>query len=146
MEEAGARLGVGRKAFARRVAWCWGVEPVLPAVRGGLRCVEVDGTYLPYGWCLLVAVGGDGAPVAWQWCGRENEAAYRELFRKVGRPGMLVCDGGRGCLAATAGLWLDVPVQRCLVHVPRDTRVDLTNRPRSEAGRGCSGWCAGSSG
>lgn len=31
--------------------------------------------------------------------------------------------------------WMDVPVQRCLVHVLRNTRVDLTNRPKSEAGR-----------
>ena len=30
---------------------------------------------------------------------------------------------------------MDVPVQRCLVHVLRNTRVDLTNGPRGEAGR-----------
>jgi len=35
--------------------------------------------------------------------------------------------------------WMDVPVQRCLVHVLRNTRVDLTNRPRGEAGRGLLG-------
>ena len=28
-----------------------------------------------------------------------------------------------------------VRAQRCLVHVLRNTRVDLTNRPKSEAGR-----------
>ena len=35
--------------------------------------------------------------------------------------------------------WMDAPVQRCLVHVLRNTRVDLTNRPRGEAGRGLLG-------
>jgi putative transposase len=134
MSQAAARLGITRQAFAARVSWCWNVEPGIP-VSGRQRWAEVDGTYLPYGWCLLVATGDDGRPIAWQWCGSETKASYLQLMRGLRRPGMLVCDGGPGCLSAAARRWEGVPVQRCLVHVLRNTRRDLTGRPRSEAGR-----------
>lgn len=97
--------------------------------------IEADGAYVPYGWCLLVATGEDGRPLAWQWCDRENAAAYRGLFAGIARPDVLVTDGSAGCVAAAGSLWEGVRVQRCLVHVLRNTRRDLTGRPRTEAGR-----------
>lgn len=135
MGEAAGRLGVTRQTFSARVAWCWNVEPGMPDDPRTHRYVMADGTYVPYGWCLLVLTGGDGRPIAWQWCDSESKAAYLQLLKRVKRPGLLVCDGGRGCLAAAERRWMDMPVQRCLVHVLRNTRVGLTNRPRGEAGR-----------
>nr|WP_263862673.1 IS1249 family transposase [Bifidobacterium platyrrhinorum] len=135
MSEAAAMLGTTRQAFAARIAWCWNVEPSLPSVSRSHRYVMADGTYVPYGWCLLVLTGDDGRPVKWQWCSTETTAAYRQLFGRLNRPGLLVCDGGRGCLAAVEARWRGVRVQRCLVHVLRNTRVDLTNKPKSEAGK-----------
>ncbi|OXM99221.1 IS3509a transposase [Bifidobacterium vansinderenii] len=135
MGEAAARLGITRQAFATRIAWCWRVEPTLPSVSRSHRYVMADGTYVPYGWCLLVLTGDDGRPVRWQWCSTETKPAYLQLFHGVKGPGLLVCDGGQGCLAAAAQRWKDAAVQRCLVHVLRNTRVDLTNNPKSEAGR-----------
>ncbi|WP_163229679.1 IS1249 family transposase [Bifidobacterium aerophilum] len=135
MGEAAAGLGLKRKAFARRTAWCWRVEPALPSVPRAHRYVMTDGTYVPYGWCLLVLTGDDGRPIAWQWCSAETRPAYLQLFRGTKRPSSLVCDGGQGCLTAAETRWKEVPVQRCLVHVLRNTRVDLTNKPRSAAGR-----------
>lgn len=134
MSQAAARLDVTRQTFATRIAWCWNVEPRLPAC-GRQRYVQVDGTYPPYGWCLLIATGDDGRPIAWQWCSTETKAAYLQLLRKLERPGLLVCDGGRGCLTAAEQRWKGIAVQRCLVHVLRNTRTDLTNRPKSQAGR-----------
>lgn len=135
MEEAAAGLGLKRKAFARRTAWRWRVEPALPPVPRVHRYVMADGTYVPYGWCMLVLTGDDGRPLRWQWCSTETKDAYRQLFHGVRRPGLLVCDGGQGYLAAAGTRWKNVAVQRCLVHVLRNTRVDLTSRPKSEAGR-----------
>lgn len=135
MGEAAARLGITRQTFSARIAWCWSVEPVLPPASRSHRYVMADGTYVPYGWCLLALTGDDGRPVAWQWCSTETKDAYRQLFGRSKRPGLLVCDGGQGCLAAAGARWKGVRAQRCLVHVLRNTRVDLTNRPRSEAGR-----------
>lgn len=135
MEEAASSIGAVRRTFARRVAWCWNVSPRIMPDGVAHHYVEADGTYVPYGWCLLVATGQDGRPLAWQWCDRENTASYLALFSGLARPDALVTDGGSGCIAAAGSLWRGVRVQRCLVHVLRNTRVDLTNRPRSEAGR-----------
>nr|WP_158276315.1 IS1249 family transposase [Bifidobacterium callitrichidarum] len=135
MGEAAARLGITRQAFSARVAWCWNVEPVLPPVPRFHRYVMADGTYVPYGWCLLVLTGEDGRPVKWQWCSTETKPAYLQLFHGVRGPGLLVSDGGQGCLAAAGTRWKGVAVQRCLVHVLRNTRVDLTNKPKSGAGK-----------
>ena len=46
-----------------------------------------------------------------------------------------VTDGGSGCISAAAEHWKHARIQRCLVHVLRNTRTDLTGRPKSEAGR-----------
>lgn len=105
MGEAAARLGITRQTFSARIVWCWSVEPVLPPASRSHRYVMADGTYVPYGWCLLALTGDDGRPVAWQWCSTETKDAYRQLFGRSKRPGLLVCDGGQGCLAAAGARW-----------------------------------------
>ncbi|WEV68298.1 IS1249 family transposase [Bifidobacterium sp. ESL0769] len=133
--QAARAIGVTtRQGFAKRTAWCWGIRPVLPKP-GKAHCVEVDGTYLN-GWCLLVAVDAeDGRPLAFQWCDTEKKAAWLALFRRIPRPDVVVCDGGVGCLAAIGARWPGMRVQRCLVHVLRNTRRDLTSRPRTAPGK-----------
>ena len=135
MGEAAGRLGVTRQTFSARVAWCRNVEPGMPDDPRTHRYVMADGAYVPYGWRLLVLTGGDGRPIAWRWCDSESKAACLQLLKRAKRPGLPVRDGGRGCPAAAERRWTDAPVQRCLAHVLRNTRVDLTNRPRGEAGR-----------
>ena len=135
MREAAGSIGVTRQAFAARVAWCWNVRPAIAPDGVVHHYVEADGTYVSYGWCLLVATGEDGRPLARRWCDRENAAAYLGLFGRLARPDALAADGGAGCIAAARTLWEGVRVQRCLVHVLRNTRRDLTGSPRTEAGR-----------
>ena len=129
------RLGCDARTFRRRSAWCWGLEPrILP---DGVvhHVVMADGTYVN-GWCLLTAVdGNDGEALAWQWCSREGTAAYKALFEQIAPPDVLVCDGMKGIQRACAETWPDTRIQRCLVHVQRDTRADLTGKPRLQAGR-----------
>ena len=48
---------------------------------------------------------------------------------------MLITDGLRGAKAACGEAWLGTRIQRCLVHVQRNTRTDLTSKPRLQAGR-----------
>ena len=43
--------------------------------------------------------------------------------------------GLRGAEAACTQAWPGTRIQRCLVHVQRNTRTDLTSRPRLQAGR-----------
>lgn len=88
------------------------------------------------GWCLLVAIDGeDGEMLAWQWCDRESAAAYKALFERIAPPDVLICDGMKGIGKACAEAWPGTRIQRCLIHVQRDTRADLTSKPRLQAGR-----------
>lgn len=135
MQAAAASIGVSRRTFLRAIDRCWNVRPCLGDDGVAHRFVEVDGTYVPYGWCMLVAVDEDGSPIGWQWCHKENTAAYRALMRPLAPPGLLVCDGAPSCLRAAAQVWPGTAVQRCLVHTLRNTFTDLTRNPRSEAGR-----------
>lgn len=72
MESAAGRLGMDRRTFVRRTDWCWRVRPRIESDGMVHRFVEADGTYVPYGWCLLVAIGEGGTPIGWQWCDAEN--------------------------------------------------------------------------
>jgi putative transposase len=57
------------------------------------------------------------------------------LFSRIPAPDVLVADGLRGAESACSEIWPDARIQRCLAHVQRNTRADLTSRPRLQAGR-----------
>jgi hypothetical protein len=98
--------------------------------------VQVDGTYLAHGWCLLIAIDGTtGIVIAWQWCDTEKTAAWVALLERIPPPRVVVTDGGSGLASALKTCWPDTLVQRCLVHVQRGVRRELTRRPRTDAGR-----------
>ncbi len=121
--------------FRRRVDWCWDLCPRIRPDGVVHHTVMADGTYMN-GWCLLVAIDGeDGEVLAWQWCDRESTAAYKALFERIAPPDVLICDGMKGIGKACAEVWPGTRVQRCLIHVQRDTRADLTCKPRLQAGR-----------
>jgi putative transposase len=74
---------------------------------------------------LLIVLGirrdGQKVVLAIKNMGGESEAAWRALLedltgRGLARPDLVIVDGGKGLEAALAGLWADVPVQRCTVH------------------------------
>ncbi len=78
---------------------------------------------------LLIALGirrdGQKVVLAIKNMGGESEAAWRALLedltgRGLARPDLVIVDGGKGLEAALAGLWDDVPVQRCTVHKERN--------------------------
>jgi putative transposase len=57
--------------------------------------------------------------------GGESGAAWRQVLeglasRGLGKPELVIVDGGKGLEAALAAAWDDVPVQRCAVHEERD--------------------------
>ena len=115
------RPGCAARTFRRRSAWCWDLEPHIGLDGVVHRAVMADGTGVN-GWCLLTAIDGeDGEVLAWQWCARENTTAYRALFAQLAPPDVLVCDGMKGILKACAQIWPGTRIQRCLIHVPRDS-------------------------
>ena len=98
---------------------------------GGPSWVQLDGLYLGRGWCALIALGPRGV-LAWQWCDTEKKAAWTALLEQIPTPDAVVVDGGPGLLAALHSTWPATRVQRCLVHVRRDVRRHLTQRPRTD--------------
>lgn len=98
--------------------------------------VMADGTYMGHGWCLIIAIDGEsGEVLAFQWCAHESKAAYLALFSRIPTPDVLITDGLRGAEAACLEAWPGTRIHRHLVHVQRNTRTDLTSRPRLQAGR-----------
>lgn len=120
--------GAGR-AFRRRVSWCWQVPVPHPPVTGEVfPQVFIDGLYLSGGWTLLVARNPTHV-IAWQWAGSESAAAYSALLTPIAPPDLVTTDGAGGALKALHALWPDTPIQRCLIHVHRDTRREAPATP-----------------
>ena len=129
-------VSAGRaRSFRDKHSWCWNVEPEIIVTGEQYDEIQLDGTYLADGWCLLAAINGASDIVNWQWCDRESTAAYKALISSIPPPLVVVCDGGQGLAAALKELWPQTKVQRCLVHVQRNIRTYTTRNPRSEAGK-----------
>lgn len=124
------------RALRKRTAWCWNIHPSIPPVTARHHTVMADGTYMGHGWCLIIAIDGEsGETLGFQWCGHESKAAYTALFSRMPAPDVPITDGLRGAEAACQEAWPGTRIQRCLVHVQRNTRTDLTSKPKLEAGR-----------
>nr|WP_276320059.1 IS1249 family transposase [Alloscardovia theropitheci] len=128
-------LPVSRSTLSRHIQWCWHVPvPSIPTTGVIEPQILIDGIYLPYKWCLLIAMNTHHV-LAWQWCHRENTAAYKALLEQLVEPECVCLDGGPGAHRALHETWPDVRIQRCLVHVARNIRVYLTSKPRTIAGK-----------
>lgn len=124
------------RALRKRTAWCWNVRPVIPPPMVKHHTVMADGTYMNHGWCLVIAIDGEsGEVLGFQWCSNGSKAAYMALFSRIPAPDVLITDGLRGAESACNEAWPAARIQRCLVHVQRNTRTDLTSKPRLEAGK-----------
>ncbi|RAX20305.1 MULTISPECIES: transposase [unclassified Actinomyces] len=53
----------------------------------------------------------------------------------IAPPDLVTTDGAGGALKALRSLWPDTPIQRCLIHVRRDTVRDLTLHPKTTPGK-----------
>ena len=124
------------RALRKRIAWCWSIRPRIAPPDAKRHAVMADGTYMGHDWCLIIAIDGEsGEVLAFQWCAHESKAAYLALFSGIPTPDVLITDGLRGAEAACLEAWPGTRIHRHLVHVQRNTRTDLTSRPRLQAGR-----------
>jgi len=123
------------RTFRNQHSWCWQVQPVVVITGEIYDEIQVDGTYLCHGWCLLTAVNKRGEVINWQWCNKESTAAYKALIAPIPPPQVVICDGGLGFHSAAKELWPETKIQRCLVHVQRNIFTYVTRNPRTEAGK-----------
>lgn len=125
----------GARAMRYRTAWCWQVPASRTAMTGEVFTqIYIDGLYLHGGWVLLVACT-DEHVLNWQWATSENSAAYKALLAPLAPADLITTDGAGGALKAIKALWPDTPIQRCLVHIDRQSLRDLAASPRSAAGK-----------
>ena len=125
------------RSLRRRLAWCWKVPVPRPLPTGEIyNQVFLDGKEVGYNWVLLAAVNQDGTVVAWQWTTSENATAYRALISAIPPPKVVTVDGAAGGLKAIRQVWgEETAIQRCLIHVHRNNRADLTRNPKTMAGK-----------
>ena len=132
-EQMGA---MGARAWRKRVGWCWNIKPAITPDGVVHHTLMADGTYMAHGWCLLIAIDGQtGQVIDRQWCHQENTAAYTALSSRIPGPDVLITDGLRGVQKACHACWPGTRIQRCLVHVQRNTKTDPTLKPRLQAGK-----------
>ncbi|WP_101433115.1 IS1249 family transposase [Bifidobacterium asteroides] len=132
-EQMGA---MGARAWRKRVGWCWNIKPAITPDGVVHHTLMADGTYMAHGWCLLTAIDGQtGQVIDWQWCHQENTAACTALSSRIPGPDALITDGLRGVQKACHACWPGTRIRRRLVHVQRNTKTDLTLKPRLQAGK-----------
>ncbi|AZA13093.1 MULE transposase domain protein [Corynebacterium choanae] len=127
-----AARGTSPKTVHRHFQPLWLISVPQPHNHPVYDQIFLDGTYLN-GGCLLIAATRDYV-LAWRWCKQETTYDYTQLIRDITPPLMAVIDGGNGAYTAMTSCWPQTPIQRCLVHVQRNTRRDITSRPRTPQG------------
>ncbi|MGV3016702.1 transposase [Rothia sp. 88186D007BW] len=71
--------------------------------------------------------------IDYPWAKSENTAAYQALLSRIPAPDIAVVDGGAGFASAATTYWPETQIQRCLVHVYRNTRTLLTSASRTKS-------------
>lgn len=118
--------------------WSIPIEPLPYHGKGSI--VVIDGILVAKDFCILIAIDGDGIPITWFLCVRENTASWSELFGLVRRagvtaPALLVSDAQKGLLKAMQWVFPMVAHQRCMTHVVRLAQAWLTRHPQTRAGQ-----------
>lgn len=107
----------------------------------GVRILVLDGTSIVkrQGMLLIAGDGEKRQPVSWLAIGRESYDSWSVFQRKLAweglAPSVVVCDAQRGLLKATHEVWPKARVQRCLIHVVRQSCLWLTQNPKTGAGQ-----------
>jgi len=130
---------VSLRTVVRRFDPFWS-RPPRPLPVGYVRTLVLDATSILPRRCMLLIAGDSDSnrPVSWSPAARESYGSWSTFLlplRQEGlAPSVVVCDAQRGLLKAIHEVWPDVLVQRCLIHVVRQSRVWLTRRPKTKAG------------
>src|SRR6266700_6539470 len=134
---------VWRKVKADWDAWnarALGEEPIVRLILDGTVVrVRLDRKATSIVLLVVLGVREDGQKVllAVTNMGGETSEAWRAVLdnlvkRGLRKPEFLIVDGGTGLEQARAGLWSDVPTQRCTVHKHRNLLAHAPERLHDE--------------
>ncbi|MCX6712796.1 MAG: transposase [Candidatus Vogelbacteria bacterium] len=130
--------GHGSNTLTRRFSSFW-LLPVISNYFGKGRIIIVDGIRIGPDESILIAIDGDGLPIAWIRCIRETSFSWSQLFAEVKKQGVtqpvcIVSDAQKGLLLALKWSFGLIPHQRCMTHVVRLAHAWLTRHPQTTAG------------
>lgn len=99
----------------------------------------IDGTYFSNGICLVLYRDATiKFTQLYRFSDGEHYIEIKEDLQNLLLLGVqiqsITCDGHKSILKAIKEVLPDTVLQRCLVHIQRDCRIWLTNRPKSLAG------------
>lgn len=140
LNELAIVCGVTRQTL---IAWFrpfWSTPPsALPS--GNVQTLILDGTSLEWRHTTMLIAHDPwkSRPVGWATVAYERYDAWvwflAHLKQQGVSPQFVVCDGQRGLLAAIRSIWPSVFVQRCVIHVHRQSKLWLTKAPQTIAGK-----------
>ena len=118
--------------------WDKEINPI--PYQGNGQVLMIDGIILERNCCILIAIDGDGIPITWHSCLRENFGSWIRLFELVKKQGVtnpscIVSDAQKGLIQATRWAFPYIPHQRCMTHVVRLAQAWLTRNPKILAGQ-----------
>ena len=74
--------------------------------------------------------------VAYRFATTENHESWLVLLSSIkGTPKAIVCDGQKGMQTAIIKRFGTLPIQRCIVHIVRQSKAKLTRNPQTLAGK-----------
>ncbi|MGH8127274.1 MAG: transposase [Gammaproteobacteria bacterium] len=106
-----------------------------------MRGILLDGTRVHTRRRVVLVVEDEASrrPLSWGFGERETYRSWLRLLAGLQcagvAPGFAVCDGHKGLLKALRAIWPEILIQRCLVHVVRQAKTILTQRPKTLAGQ-----------
>lgn len=140
LSDVTVKSGVSVQMLMRWFQPFW-LRPPLPKPVSSVRVLVLDATSIMKRKCMLLIAGDNDRlqPVSWFPAMRESHESWSTFLSKLAwgmvPPSVVVCDGQRGLLKAIHQVWPQAHIQRCLVHVMRQSCVWLTQQPKTIAGR-----------
>ncbi|MBU4453242.1 transposase [Patescibacteria group bacterium] len=117
------------------------LTPPQPQITTKVRVLVLDGTSVVKRKLMLL-IAGDGdkhIPIFWSDVHRECFYTWgiflRYLLMCHVQPEYIVCDGQKGLLKAIREVYPNVKIQRCVIHIIRQSNRWLTKNPKTKAGR-----------
>lgn len=118
----------------------WSRPPGVTPIAGTMIAV-LDGTSLVWrrAEALIAYDPSTARPLGWAVADHERYESWLLLLANLRHrgfiPAFVVCDGQRGLLAAVRSVWPQALIQRCVIHVHRQSRLWLTQEPKTRAGQ-----------
>jgi hypothetical protein len=113
--------------------------PIITIKKKIEACLLIDATYFPNNICLVVYYQSD---IKYTQLYRITDNEYfveiREDLENIRNLGIHVksvtCDGHRAILKSVRKVFPNAQIQRCLVHIKRQSRIWLTQNPKTSIG------------